>query len=147
MKIRNGFVSNSSSSSFLIYGTSFDPYEFSESELEKIREKCLIILKGYNGKNERLKEGLENLIKDFESVDVEDFKDELNEYLEFIASYNEDGLDIYYVDDDIFIGRCPEDADESITFGEWKNNIKNDVDFLIPGYNDFSWLEDCSYDG
>jgi hypothetical protein len=31
MKIRNGFVSNSSSSSFCIYGSSYDLYDFVES--------------------------------------------------------------------------------------------------------------------
>jgi len=43
MKIRNGFVSNSSSSSFVVLGITFDYDKYTVEELDNLREEYLLL--------------------------------------------------------------------------------------------------------
>ena len=63
MKIRNGFVSNSSSSSFLIYGVTF---ENTSEMVEKASDKLKTEWKEYNKENKNYEISFEDYMDDFE---------------------------------------------------------------------------------
>ena len=120
MKIRNGFVSNSSSSSFLIYGIQID-----ESDMKNF----------YNSYVEKF------------SVNKEIIEDEIDdyEYYEMIYEILPRDFEIYYFDEEqeAFIGKNPTEIPNEMTMGDWKKEI-NEV-FKKLGYGNVGWLEDCRY--
>ena len=101
MKIRNGFVSNSSSSSFCIYGTfmSFDEIfervkdSLSEDELEEIEEDDYMLI-----------EKLEDKLGDFE---------------------------IHQCEGDYWIGKSWTQVGDNETGKEFKENIKTELETLL----------------
>ena len=97
MKIRNGFVSNSSSSSFCIYGT-------------RITEKD--IKKSYPDKTEE------------DDFDVYEFLEDLFKDTELTSEYDEEGQ--------IYIGREFHTIKDDETGKQFKNNIKETIERLLP---------------
>jgi hypothetical protein len=146
MKIRNGFVSNSSSCSFLIYGMSFDPSDLSENQLKSVKEQCINILKNYNSDNEYFKRKAKNILKDLLTIDDEEFMCDFHEYMREIIDFNDD-LDFYDYQGECYIGEEPTKADDNLTFGEWKKSVEEDIKFLIPFSEKFTWIEECWQDG
>ena len=101
MKVRNGFVSNSSSSSFCIYGAYMD---FDEM-IEKIKESNLIP-----------EEELERLEEDDEWY-------ELGELLE-----EKLGLSTYHSEDCFWIGREWSSIDDEETGRQFKDGVKTKLE-------------------
>ena len=155
MKIRQGFVSNSSSSSFLIYGIEITD---EINELTFSEELANMLISDYKKKMERYKErNLEKIAQQY-SEDIEILqkkKDSGNFDLSGFDEVFEDlvyfvNLEYYNVMDCVhYIGESPHRADDNITFGEWKQNIRDKVKQLFPDINDnnFSWCEECWRDG
>lgn len=97
MKVRAGFVSNSSSSSFCIYGTSMDLSDV----IEKIKESNLV-------PEEKL-----------ERMEENDEWYNLGELLE-----KKTGLSTYQSENDFWIGREWSDIDDDETGRQFKENVK-----------------------
>lgn len=101
MKVRAGFVSNSSSSSFCIYGTSM---EFDEV-IEKIKESNLIPQ------------------EELDRLEEEDEWYELGEILE-----EKLGLSTYQSDDNFWIGKEWSSIDDDETGRQFKENVKSKLE-------------------
>jgi len=104
MKIRNGFVSNSSSSSFCIYGASMD----FEDVVKKIKESKLIP-----------EDELERLEEDDEWYELGEI---LEEKLE---------LSTYQSDDNFWIGKSWSSIGDDETGRQFKDNIKTKLEGIF----------------
>jgi hypothetical protein len=130
MKIRSGFVSNSSSSSFLIYGTTLDAGEVSTIVKKMCDEgKC----KDYEGK-----------LVQFEDIDGEELYS-LVEYLKLPK-----GIDVHSpsYSDVVYVGASWDTVKDDETGKEFKNRVfetlkeaglnikKNELDTLAESWYD-----------
>ena len=135
MKIRCSFVSNSSSSSFMIYGSAIDTYGQDENIKKLFKEKLS-----------------DEDFKKFENCCI-NTDGEINQY-EVREWYEADilpkGFSLNYMsydEDTIYIGVDPSNADDHLTHGEWKQMIKNELSLVFGEKNlKMGWYEDCSYD-
>jgi hypothetical protein len=104
MKIRNGFVSNSSSSSFCIYGTCLNIDDL----FEKLKESNLISEKKLN-----------KIIED----------DGLYEIGEFIEKNSD--LEVHISDYDVWLGKSWSTIGDDETGREFKEGVKNKLENLL----------------
>ena len=119
MKIRNGFVSNSSSSSFCIYGASL---EFDEL-VEKLKETDII-------SEEKLNEIIDN-----------EYDEQEEEILNIIDDNS--NLEVYQYDDDVWIGRSWSSIADDETGGEFKESIKAELEKLLgPNLDLYTYSEE-----
>jgi len=102
MKIRSGFVSNSSSSSFCIYGTSMD---FGEV-IEKVKEM--------------------NILTEDEMEQIEEDDSLLEEYLS-----DKTDLAIYVNEDQFWMGRSWASIKDDETGAQFKESVKAEVEKLF----------------
>lgn len=101
MKVRAGFVSNSSSSSFCIYGAEMD----FEEMIEKIKESNIIS------------------VEDMERMEEEDDWCEVGEILE-----EKLGLSTYQSDDYFWIGRRWAEINDDETGSQFKDSVKTKLE-------------------
>lgn len=106
MKVRAGFVSNSSSSSFCIYGTSMD---FSEV-IEKIKESNLIP-----------EDELEQLLEDDEWYEIGEVLSEKMD-LEVLPDYEQEYL---------WIGRSWSNLNDDETGRQFKESVKTKLEVVF----------------
>lgn len=112
MKIRNGFVSNSSSSSFLIYGISF---ENEQDLINKAIEFCIDKIG-----EDAIKRGID--IKEFE-FDSYDAFDYLKNKFEFLENYEFYSIEEYY----FYIGKSWNRIKNDQTGYEFKMQIETEL--------------------
>lgn len=136
MKVRAGFVSNSSSSSFMIYGGAVT---INGNEEELYKKLC-------KGKTKREIAEMNDVIE-YEDGEFGD-NYEMREYLEDLVP---EGHSLYYRsydDEDACIGIEPNLQRDDQTHGDWKKQIREDLTKAFGDcIGDFGWYEDCSYDG
>ena len=104
MKVRNGFVSNSSSSSFCIYGTDLDMSDL----IEKVK--------------------LSNLITEDVMAEMEENEDywEVSEFIE-----EKTNLEVYMNDDYVWIGRSWSNIGDDETGRQFKENVKSEIEKIL----------------
>lgn len=106
MKFRNGYVSNSSSSSFVI----FDNGNLSSSLKENIDRFCVKIEQAehrkriFNTLNENRQENISyNIINDYPKQNIEDLENaNLPMYLSSFIPHSSDNYDVFYYNDTVF---------------------------------------------
>lgn len=153
MKIRNGFVSNSSSSSFMIYGTTLERSDF-EKNLESLKKKAIEVLsksdKSYDVKELEEWYGVPDNPTDEERENVIDQFDGPSEimYSLFDRADNDDlESHSYPYDDAIFVGICPSRILDEETGREFKDRVERQIREVFPDVQGFNFYQECWFDG
>lgn len=128
MKIRNGFVSNSSTSSFLIYGIKFYEGDVKEFFLNSSNNEAIRI------RAKRLLEDDEDIFSFMDGVCTEIL---LNQF----ELYYVDELELYYV------GKSWGEIKDDETGSEFKKNIENELKKAFGDNVEISTHTHAWYDG
>jgi hypothetical protein len=122
MKIRSGFVSNSSSSSFLIYGTGNLEGLLTNDEVKEAKEKD-----EYDGVEEAINQKL---------------TDAGAKYIYAESGPGEWG-DLF----DFSLGRNPTQCDDNQTMGEFKAQVEADIEKVFGEKRECDWISEAWYNG
>ena len=123
MKIRSGFVSNSSTTSFCIYGIYIYPKDVLESKIQELYEK---------NKDKDWCKSIEN-IRDI-------VNDNLSEFTDMPSREYEDCS---------VIGESPDSMPDDMIVGDWKNKVKKEIATWVgeEKAENAHWITDGWYDG
>ena len=144
MKIRNGFVSNSSSSSFAVYG----------AEENTDSKKFIRLLKELSV--EKYNEYMRYFVRDNEDINIDDIdellkNDEFIEYIEddfgelayYICDAIGDGYEHFITEDTCIIGKNYNNIGDDETGGQFRNSVLESLKQL--GATKCQYYEEVSY--
>ena len=125
MKIRSGFVSNSSSSSFILYGVHMEEEDFTEVAMDILKNNAKDT--DFDPEDEESDYGFYELAEaSFEFIDLE-------------WSTGGQGFE------GIYIGLDPRSFDEDKTMKQNKKDIEDKIKALFPNSGKCSWHEEAYY--
>lgn len=159
MKYRQGFVSNSSTTSFMLYGTVFEfpedirkYFDFIEFKGNLIWALNKTLSSNYisEGTKKDIKEELSIVENAFEWDDLEDYLDNRDNYDVLDTIFGDSDFQTYQVpyDNYVYVGVSPKTMRDEQTLGEWKGQIAEK--FKDAGMRDdvtFNWIEGAWRDG
>lgn len=155
MKERRGFVSNSSSTSFLVYGVEFENCEPDKKfDFDTFKQKTISKIKSELSKGdiaEYKKKHYSRLLEEFDQItSFDDFSDSFDEILEIVESIS--GLEFNSgPDSDVFyLGRSPITMKDYEIVGEWKAKIRRELEEFGLTFSDnekLNWHSECWMDG
>ncbi|MDD5651742.1 MAG: hypothetical protein PHF86_15205 [Candidatus Nanoarchaeia archaeon] len=146
MKIRKGFVSNSSTSSFLIYGTAIDSEDRDVILINEIKK--LKTIEEFKSVYKYTDEEIYNIIhQENQTVDqiIENFTEEYEGEWEDLKCDS----DLFLGTSDVgyCIGKSPSSAPNDITFGDWKKQIEEETSELLGKKVKCGWIDKAWRDG
>ena len=155
--LRNGFVSNSSSSSFLIYGADLDIDDFMEN-FYALRDVIIKKLSKGTSTDKEDAEWWQSIPDGMNSEEIRNYLEERDfDIFEFILEYvlesieeSDEELETHNVDCEFFyIGKCPSEIGDYETGWEFKVNVKNRIKKLFPELDNkkFGFYEECWFNG
>lgn len=126
-KIRQGFVSNSSSSSFLIYGITLEPNYFNDPKFDELKQKVC----------DEKKKRYPNSKYSIEDIDTYEIVEELCTNMEF---HYPEGYDCY------FIGKSWDRISDDETGKQFKDSIEKQLKEILKDDSlKFETFEECFY--
>lgn len=160
MKIRQGFVSNSSSTSFCIYGVALDglrqlnlqelcklQIERLKASIERLKQYPILddeTQEKFISQNQKELEFFENA-KNMETEDLYEKLEEQYELYELTDIIGDVDLNVYIepYSNTIFIGIPPHKMNDVDIVGEWKEQVQYRISKIVNAEpEDFGWIEE-----
>ncbi len=146
-KIRQGFVSNSSSSSFLIYGAGVRASDINFPAFKKTAIQSLENKPKIHEWDKKKLETLKSMSDNLSQEEVVDFIKENDGLSELLYSSGIE-LDVHTIEyeDAVYIGLNPTTIKDDETGREFKDRVESKIKSMF-NVNKFEYIEDCSYNG
>lgn len=145
MKIRQGHVSNSSSSSFCIYGVCFREYgdgAFTRKNLINLlikKEEVVRELIKYKGEDQSIEDFMEMVRKSPNSFDLFDIIDKVNNGLESFSGHCDDK--------GVYVGRDFTSIKDEETGKQFKESVEKDIKGFLGINVECNIIKEGWYDG
>lgn len=150
MKVRNGFVSNSSSSSFLIYGAEIEMNDVIEN-FDTLKKEAI---KSLENSRFSSRQEIANILKDvpdnLDSDEIIDTVESLDGLGEFLYDIEFETLTMEFgpgFDESVYLGLCPSKIGDNETGRQFKDKIEAEIKKFFPNKNNFGFHEECWRDG
>ena len=137
MKVRSSFVSNSSTTSFFIYGIGLETSDFTEV----IRNNCKEMVKGELRKTQN--DRLRNIhLEKFDTIINEEEYDDI-ELCDLVAHVTNFEIIPGPESEEVFLGKSPNRMNDYEIVGDWKKNIQNELENFGFDTSNIEWKSEA----